>query len=101
MSDALYARRRFRTFNVLDEGIREALTIVIDTSIASGRVIRELDKLVEVRGRGQALAQRRLLLKHPLDVGVTRRLLKLLTVHSVAERVHHTDLGGDTTRAKG
>lgn len=55
MSDALYAGRRFRTLNVLDEGIRELLTIVVDTSIASGRVIRELDKLVELRGRPAAI----------------------------------------------
>jgi len=55
MSDALYAGRRFRTFNVLDEGVREALAIVVDTSIASGRVIRELDKLVEVRGKPAAI----------------------------------------------
>jgi putative transposase len=33
MSDALYAGRRFRTFNAIDEGVREALTIVVDTSI--------------------------------------------------------------------
>jgi len=49
MSDALYAGRRFRTLNVLDEGIREALAIVVDTSIPSGRVTRELDQLIELR----------------------------------------------------
>ena len=32
MSDALYHGRRFRTLNVLDEGVREALDIVIDIS---------------------------------------------------------------------
>ena len=42
MSDALYHGRRFRTFNVLDEGVREGLDIVIDTSIPSGRVVRTL-----------------------------------------------------------
>ena len=31
MSDALYVGRRFRTLNVLDEGMREGLTIEIDT----------------------------------------------------------------------
>jgi len=55
MSDALYAGRRFRTLNILDEGVRELLTIVVDTSIASGRVIRELDKLVELRGTPAAI----------------------------------------------
>lgn len=36
MSDALYGGRRFRTLNILDEGVREALDIVIDTSISAG-----------------------------------------------------------------
>jgi hypothetical protein len=34
MRDAPYAGRRFRTFNVRDEGIREALAIVVGNSIA-------------------------------------------------------------------
>ena len=42
MSDALYRGRRFRTLNVLDDGVREALRIVVDTSIPSGRVVRTL-----------------------------------------------------------
>jgi putative transposase len=33
MSDTLYGGRRFRTFNVLDEGVREGLAIEIDTSL--------------------------------------------------------------------
>ena len=33
MADTLYGGRRFRTFNVLDEGVREALVIEIDTSL--------------------------------------------------------------------
>ena len=37
MADALYDGRRFRTFNVLDEGNREALAIEIGTSIPSAR----------------------------------------------------------------
>jgi putative transposase len=55
MSDALYGGRRFRTLNVLDEGVREALKIVIDTSIPSGRLVRELEQLVIWRGRPQAI----------------------------------------------
>lgn len=50
MSDALYRGRRFRTLNILDEGVREALEIVIDTSIPSGRVIRTLEQLGSWRG---------------------------------------------------
>ena len=33
MHDTLYSGRRFRTLNVLDEGVREALAIEIDTSL--------------------------------------------------------------------
>lgn len=55
MSDALYGGRRFRTLNVLDEGVREALKIVIDTSIPSGRLVRELEQRVIWRGRPQAI----------------------------------------------
>jgi putative transposase len=55
MSDALYRGRRFRTLNILDEGVREALAIVVDTSIPSGRVIRTLDQLVEVRDKPTAV----------------------------------------------
>jgi putative transposase len=55
MSDTLYHRRRFRTLNVLDEGVREALEIVIDTSIPGARVVRTLDRLVEWRGCPEAI----------------------------------------------
>jgi Integrase core domain len=51
MADALYDGRGFRTFNVLDEGNREALAIEIGTSIPSARVIRILDDLIGLYGR--------------------------------------------------
>ena len=56
MSDALYqGKRRFRTLNVLDEGVREILAIVIDTSIPGGRVVRTLEQLVDWRGKPLAI----------------------------------------------
>lgn len=55
MSDSLYDGRRFRTFNVLDEGVREALAIEIDTSLPAKRVVRVLSRLVELRGAPQAI----------------------------------------------
>lgn len=55
MSDTLYHGRRFRTLNILDEGVREALDIVVDTSIPGGRVVRTLDRLVEWRGKPDAV----------------------------------------------
>jgi putative transposase len=47
MSDALYHGRPFRTLNVLDEGVREALDIFIDTSIPGARTVRPLTRLIE------------------------------------------------------
>lgn len=55
MSDALYAGRRFRTLNVLDEGVREGLAIEVDTSLPAERVIRVLEQVVAWRGHPQAL----------------------------------------------
>jgi putative transposase len=55
MSDALYVGRRFRTLNVLDEGVREGLTIEIDTSLTGERVIRVLERLSAWRGLPQAI----------------------------------------------
>lgn len=55
MSDTLYGGRRFRTFNVLDEGVREGLAIEIDTSLPAERVIRVLEQVVTWRGRPQAI----------------------------------------------
>jgi putative transposase len=55
MSDVLYGGQRFRTLNILYEGVREVLDIVIDTSIPGGRVVRTLDRLVEWRGKPVAI----------------------------------------------
>jgi putative transposase len=55
MADTLYGGRRFRTFNVLDEGVREALAIEIDTSLRTERVIRVLEQLKEWRGLPRAI----------------------------------------------
>ena len=55
MSDALHHGQRFRTLNVLDEGVREAVGIVIDTSIPGGRVTRRLEELGELRPLPKAI----------------------------------------------
>jgi putative transposase len=51
MSDSLYCGRRFRVLNVIDEGTREALEIVVDTSLPAARVVRELEQIKSVRGK--------------------------------------------------
>jgi len=49
MEDRLYVGRRFRTLNVLDEGVREGLHIEIDTSITGERAVRVLEQLAAMR----------------------------------------------------
>lgn len=55
MSDTLYGGRRFRTLNLLDEGVREGLAIEIDTSLPAERVIHVLEQVVSWRGQPQAI----------------------------------------------
>jgi putative transposase len=55
MSDSLWNGRRFKVLNVLDEGVREALAVEIDTSLPAKRVVRVLDRLAELRGFAAAL----------------------------------------------
>ncbi len=50
MSDSLSNGRKFRTFNVLDDFNRESLTIEVDTSLPSARVIRSLEVIGSERG---------------------------------------------------
>ena len=53
--DALYIGRRFRTLTVIDEGVREALVIEIDTSLTGERVVRTLEQVVAWRGKPSAI----------------------------------------------
>jgi putative transposase len=55
MQDTLYTGRKFRTFNVIDEGMRECLAIEVDTSLPSSRVVRTLNQLKEWRGLPQQI----------------------------------------------
>ena len=51
VADALAWGRRFRILAVVDDFTREALTLVVDTSIGGVRLVRELDALVASRGK--------------------------------------------------
>jgi putative transposase len=55
MSDSLYQGRRFRTLNILDEGVREGLAIEVDTSLPAHRVVRVLQQLEAWRGLPKAI----------------------------------------------
>jgi putative transposase len=51
MHDGLMDGKPFRSFNVIDDFNREILNITIDKSLTSLRIIRELNKLIEWRGK--------------------------------------------------
>ena len=55
MHDTLYRGKPFRTLNVMDESNREALTIEIDFSLPSARVVRVLEQLEEIHGLPEAI----------------------------------------------
>jgi putative transposase len=51
VSDALDWGRRFRILAIVDDFTREALALVVDTSIGGRRLARELDAIVASRGK--------------------------------------------------
>ena len=51
VSDALDWGRRFRILAIVDDFTREALALVVDTSIGGRRLARELDALIARRGK--------------------------------------------------
>jgi putative transposase len=51
VADALDWGRRIRVLGIIDDFTREALALVVDTSIGGRRVVRELDALVATRGK--------------------------------------------------
>jgi len=55
MHDALADGSSFRTFNVLDDYNRQGLGIEVDKSLPALRVIRSLERIIEWRGKPQAI----------------------------------------------
>ena len=55
MHDALADGTSFRTFNVLDDYNREGLGIEVDRSLPALRVIRTLNRIIEWRGKPDAI----------------------------------------------
>lgn len=51
VADALSWGRRFRILAIVDDFTREALALVVDTSIGERRLARQLDTLIARRGR--------------------------------------------------
>ena len=55
MCDSLVDGRRFRLLNIIDDYNRESLAIEIDTSLPALRVIRTLQRLIEMRSRPKTI----------------------------------------------
>ena len=55
MHDTLSTGKSVRSFNVIDDFNREVLAIAIDKSLPSARVIRELDQLIDWRGKPEKI----------------------------------------------
>jgi putative transposase len=51
VQDTLIDGRRFRVFAVVDDFTRECLGLIVDTSLSGVRVARELNAIIEQRGR--------------------------------------------------
>ncbi|MEM9080714.1 MAG: IS3 family transposase [Verrucomicrobiota bacterium] len=91
MHDTLYHGKRFRTLNIIDEGVREALAIEVDTSLPAARVIRVLEQLKESRPLPKQIR---------VDNGpelVSARLLAWCERHQVT--LHHIQPGKPTQNA--
>ncbi len=55
MHDTLNGGRRFRTLNIVDCFSRESLAFEVDTSLSGHRVVRVLQRLLEMRGKPQVI----------------------------------------------
>lgn len=55
MQDALQNGKKVRSLNILDDFNREILAIAVDTSLPSARVVRELENLIEWRGKPERI----------------------------------------------
>ena len=55
MQDSLWNGRKYRLLNIMDDYNRELLTMEIDTSLPSARVVRALERIAEDRGLPKAI----------------------------------------------
>jgi len=55
VSDAFTDSRRFRILCVIDDFSRECLALVADTSLSGARVARELDRIIDKRGKPKTI----------------------------------------------
>jgi putative transposase len=55
VADRIENGRRLRIFNLIDNYTKECVGNIVDTSIGGYRVARELDKIIEFRGKPKAI----------------------------------------------
>jgi putative transposase len=55
MHDTLSTGKNIRSLNIIDDFNREVLSITVDGSLSSSRIIRELDKLTDWRGKPEKI----------------------------------------------
>lgn len=82
VQDVLADGRRFRIWALVDDFSRECLALVADTSISGRRVARELDQVIERRGRPCMIVRdngteftSNAMLTWVSDMGIERRLI--------------------------
>lgn len=91
MHDTLYHGKRFRTLNLLDEGVREVLAIEVDSSLPAERVIRVLNQVSESRPLPQQIR---------VDNGpelISSKLVEWCEKNKI--RLHHIEPGKPTQNA--
>ena len=82
VSDALACGRKFRILTVVDDFSRECLALVADNSLSGMRVARELDRIVEIRGRPCMIVSDNVLTQQ--SMGKTRQQISLRRREPVA-----------------
>ena len=91
MHDTLFCGRRFRTFNLIDEGAREALAIEVDSSLPAERVVRVLEQIKESRPLPEQIR---------IDNGPELQSSKLVAwAEANGVRLHHIQPGKPTQNA--
>ncbi len=95
MCGVLTCVRRFRTFNVVDDFNREALSIEIDLNLPALRVVRVLDRIAANRGYPVMLRMDNgpefISLAGDIHASSSRRVSRCRTLSLVSFRLTHID----------
>ena len=87
VSDQLACGRRFRILAIFDDCTRECLAAVADTSLSGGRVARELDHLIALRGKPKMIVSENELRVTRLQIMLSPEELQALDDFRFAHRM--------------